>query len=216
MPAAFADLAQACAPDIAVETIAAVVSLESNFQPFAVRINSGPPLADQPATKAEAIEIATSLIADGQDVQLGLGGLGFSELHKLKLTISDAFDPCRNLKASAKLLDGYYRMAIRAGATPARAERVMLQSYYGRKDPSVGAMVTYDEQVQREASRLSARLTTLTIGQVVPEPESDGAPSREAVLSDDQVASVPSWDVFKSRRRSSVLVFQSEQPEQSK
>ncbi|MCA1409031.1 lytic transglycosylase domain-containing protein [Ensifer sp. IC3342] len=221
MPAAFTDLAQTCAPGIAVETIAAVVSVESNFQPFAVRINSGP-LADQPATKAEAIEAAISLIAEGRDVQLGLGGIGFSELKKLSLTISDVFDPCLNLKATATLLGGYYRMAIRAGATSGRAEHVMLQSYYGRKDPAVGAMAEYDEQVQSEASRLSARLTTLTIGEDVPEPGADGEPPSaqpiadgDPVQPDDQVVSVPSWDVFKSRRRSSVLVFQNEQPEQS-
>ena len=43
--------------------------------------------------------------------------------------------------AAATLLDGYYRLAVKAGADPARAEQVMLQSYYGRDDPSVGAMV---------------------------------------------------------------------------
>lgn len=63
MPAAFLDLAQTCAPIVAAETLAGVVSLESRFEPFAIRINSGVPLSEQPATKTEAIAMATSLAA---------------------------------------------------------------------------------------------------------------------------------------------------------
>ncbi|EJZ16376.1 transport secretion system IV protein, VirB1, partial [Rhizobium sp. Pop5] len=82
MAAAFVDIAQTCAPMVQVETLAGIVSLESRFQPFAIRINSGPPLAAQPASKAEAIEVATSLIADHQDIQIGLGGIGIEQLQK--------------------------------------------------------------------------------------------------------------------------------------
>lgn len=126
MAVAFVDLAQNCAPVAEITTLAAVISLESRFKPFAIRINSGPPLTSQPASKAEAIELATSLVADHQDIQIGLGGIGMEELRKLKLSISDAFDPCLNLKATATLLDGYYRLAVGAGADAARAEKVML------------------------------------------------------------------------------------------
>lgn len=222
MPVAFLDLAQTCAPIVAAETLAGVVSLESRFEPFAIRINSGAPLSEQPTTKAEAIEIATSLAAEHQDIELGLGGIGIEELGKLKLSISDAFDPCLNLQATATLLDGYYRLAVKAGADPNRAEQVMLQSYYGRDDPSVGAMVQYDEQVRQEVKRLGKTLARLTI--------SDGRQRRgvtEATVVDmavaetrdgqpaDETASAPSWDVFSSRRKSSVLVFQNSQMEQS-
>ncbi len=40
----FVDLAQQCAPQIVTETLAAVVSVESGFKPFAIRINSNYPL----------------------------------------------------------------------------------------------------------------------------------------------------------------------------
>lgn len=222
MPVAFLDLAQTCAPTVAAETLAGVVSLESRFEPFAIRINSGAPLSQQPTTKAEAIEIATSLAAEHQDIQLGLGGIGMEELRKLKLSISDAFDPCLNLQAIATLLDGYYRLAVKAGADPNQAEQVMLQSYYGRDDPSVGAMVQYDEQVRHKVKRLGKTLATLMIG--------DGEQGRgltednavdvavEQAGNDrpaDETASTPPWDVFSSRRKSSVLVFQNSQMEQS-
>ncbi|RCS22843.1 type IV secretion system protein VirB1 [Phyllobacterium salinisoli] len=222
MPVAFVDLAQICAPLIAVETLAGVVSLESRFEPFAIRVNSGAPLSQQPTTRVEAIEIATSLAAGQQDIQLGLGGIGMAELRTLKLSISEAFDPCLNLHGTATLLDGYYRLAVKAGADPKRAEQLMLQSYHGR-DPSVGAMVKYDAQVRREIKRLGQTLATLTIGdggqgrrvtkQNAPDVDVEAAGHDQPVK---QSAATPSWDVFSSRRRSSVLVFQNSQLEQSK
>ncbi|OWV71180.1 type IV secretion system protein VirB1 [Rhizobium sp. R339] len=218
MGAAFVEIAQTCAPVVQVQTLAGVVSLESRFQPFAIRINSGPPLATQPASKAEAIEVATSLIADRQDIQIGLGGIGIEPLQKLKLSIADAFDPCLNLKATATLLDGYYRAALRKG-DPAQAKRVMLQSYYGRDDPSLGAMVRYDEQVRQEAKRLSPMLSSLVIG----DPDSragPGVPTQDEAApalakQSSQTAEAASWDVFSSGRQSSVLVFQNDRSEQS-
>lgn len=221
MPVAFLDLAQTCAPIVAAERLAGVVSLESRFEPFAIRINSGAPLLEQSTTKAEAIAIATSLAAERQDIQLGLGGIGMEELRKLKLSISDAFDPCLNLQATATLLDGYYRLAVKAGADPNRAEQVMLQSWYGRDDPSVGAMIQYDEQVRQEVKRLGKTLATLTIddGGEGRGPETTAADVAVGAQSDDapveHTASAPTWDVFSSRRRSSVLMFQNSQMEQS-
>lgn len=227
MPVAFFDLAQTCAPFVASETLAGVVSLESRFAPFNIRINTGRPLTSQPISKSEAIEIATSLAAERHDIQLGLGGIGMEELRKLRLSVSDAFDPCLNLQATATLLDGYYRLAVKAGADPARAEQVMLQSYYGRDDPSVGAMVNYDDQVRREIKRLEPTIARLTITDTG---EGRGTDDTVTSTAADVVAEVvaenteqkitstafaPSWDVFKSRRRSSVLVFQNNQMEQS-
>ncbi|EJK83696.1 lytic transglycosylase domain-containing protein [Rhizobium sp. AP16] len=221
MAVAFTDLAQTCAPAIAIETLAAVVSLESQFQPFDIRVGESSSLHEQPKSKAEAIETATALMAEHQDVQLGLGGIGIAELRKLDLSIADAFDPCLNLKATATLLDGYYRLAVRAGATRQQAERVMLQSYYGRSDPSVGKMAQYDDQVKSEAKRLSKMLSAIAIGQsvgrpTVPEPQtSDPSLNGEERPLPERSANPPSWDVFHAARQSSALVFQNDQPEQS-
>ncbi|WP_434714216.1 transglycosylase SLT domain-containing protein (plasmid) [Rhizobium sp. YTUHZ045] len=222
MAAAFIDIAQACAPMVEVETLAAVVSVESGFQPLAIRINSGPPLVDRPASKAEAIEVATSLMADRQDIQVGLGGLGIEALQKLDLSLADAFDPCLSLKATATFLDGYYREALRVGDDPARAETVMLRSYYGRDDPSVGAIVRYDEQVRQERKRLSPLLASLSIAGTddqLPSAPSPQDQPRQAPLKQAshpaEAAEAEPWDVYNSRRRSSALVFQNDRLEQS-
>lgn len=221
MAVSFTDLAQTCAPATAIETLAAVVSLESQFQPFDIRVGGTSSLHEQPKSKAEAIETATALMAEHQDVQLGLGGIGIAELRKFDLSIADAFDPCLNLKATATLLDGYYRLAVRAGATQQQAERVMLQSYYGRSDPSVGKMAQYDDQVKSEAKRLSKMLSAIAIRQsvgrpTVPEPQtSDPSLNGEERPLPERSATPPSWDVFHAARQSSALVFQNDQPEQS-
>ncbi|EJZ19862.1 transport secretion system IV protein, VirB1 [Rhizobium sp. Pop5] len=137
----------------------------------------------------------------------------------MKLSVADAFDPCLNLKATATLLDGYYRVALRAGNDPAQAETVMLQSYYGRDDPSLGAMIKYDEQVRRETKRLSPMLASLAIGEpdgpVRPgkQPQDEAPPALAKQSS--QTAAAASWNVFSSRRQSSVLVFQNDRSEQS-
>ncbi|MFS2180019.1 type IV secretion system protein VirB1 [Rhizobium pisi] len=219
MAVAFMDLAQNCAPMVEIRTLAAVISLESGFKPFAIRINSGPPLEPQPTSKAEAIELATSLVADQQDIQIGLGGIGETELRRLKLSISDAFDPCQNLKATATLLDGYYRLALRAGADAIQAEKVMLQSYYGRDDPSVGEMINYDEQVRQEMVRLPSDLASLAIAEPREEaPRADRPATGEASPPAQflpQSGEAASWDVFNARRSYQVLVFKNERSEQS-
>ncbi|NTF50327.1 type IV secretion system protein VirB1 [Rhizobium rhizogenes] len=220
MAVSFTDLAQTCAPAIAVETLAAVVSLESQFQPFDIRVSGSPSLHEQPTSKAAAIETATALMAEHQDVQLGLGGIGIAELRKFDLSISDAFDPCLNLRATATLLDGYYRLAVHAGATLQQAERVMLQSYYGRSDPSIGKMARYEYQVHSEAKRLSRTLSAIAIGPAgrpsVPEPQTSDPPlNGEERPLPERSAKPPSWDVFHAARQSSALVFQNDQEEQS-
>ncbi|WP_407977264.1 lytic transglycosylase domain-containing protein [Brucella pseudogrignonensis] len=223
METIFVDLAQQCAPQIVTETLAAVVSVESGFKPFAIRINSNYPPTNQPRTEAEAIETASILIADGIDIDLGLAGINAGDLGKLGLSVSDAFDFCLNLKASASLLESYYRVAVEAGATDAQAEVVMLRSYYGHGDPSLGEMVGYDTRVLAERKRLVERLKTIEITQ-----EQASGTQRRDRTADHSVSSdtgatlhsrsrseppAPKWDVFSSGRRSSVLVFSNDQQE---
>ncbi|MEO4002101.1 lytic transglycosylase domain-containing protein [Mesorhizobium sp. CAU 1732] len=224
MPVAFVDLAQQCAPQITVETLAAIVSVESAFRPFAIRINSDHPLADPPRTRAEAIETATILIAEGVDIDLGLTGLPARDLPRLGLSVGDSFDFCMNLKASATLLDGYYRVAVGDGASAAEARVAMLRAWYGRGDASIGEMVGYDTKVLAEQSRLSGHLDRLEITVVAGEGSAAGQADlegRNAAANSPQARpneqgssdAAPRWDVFGSGRRSSVLVFSNQHKE---
>jgi type IV secretion system protein VirB1 len=222
MPVAFLDLAQNCAPQIATETIAAVVSVESGFRPFAIRINTDHPLAEQPKTKAEAIKTATILISEGHDIDLGLGGINSGNLGRLGLSVSDTFDFCLNINASGALLEGYYQVALQGGATTAQAEAVMLRSYFGNGDASVGEMVGYDKKVVAERERLSSQLDTIEIVEAQALPTRERAGESSAATGESgpaeksqqrSQASVPRWDVYNAGRQSSVLVFSNEQKE---
>lgn len=219
MPVVFIDLAQQCAPQIAVETLAAVVSVESGFQPFSIRINSDYPLAEQPRSRSEGIETATILIAEGHDIDLGLAGVNSGDLGRLGISVADSFDFCLNLKASATLLTSYYQVALQNGATDAQAQTVMLRSYYGRGDASAGEMVGYEKQVAAEREKLAERLATIEIAEVpstetsVADRAGDSNAAADATTepsSPPSQAAIPQWDVFNPGRRSSVLVFSKE------
>lgn len=219
MPVAFADLAQSCAPTVQIETLAAVVSLESGFSPFTIRINTGIPLRAPPTNKVEAIELATTLIAQRQDIALGLGGISTEDLGGLGLTVADAFEPCLNLKATARLLDRYYRVAIERGARPAEATVVMLRAYYGRGDASVGEMAGYEKNVREEAERLAPKLATLalpgprTTNSSEPPPKPASVQPASPSAAEQRQAKPAPWDVYAAGRRSSALVFQNQQQE---
>lgn len=214
----FVDLAQSCAPMIAVETLAGIVSLESGFSPFNIRTNSDLPLKTQPASKSEAVQTATELAAQHQDIQLGLSGLRIEDLEKLNMSVSDAFEPCLNLKATATLLKGYYRFALRLGDDEAQAHTSMLQSFFGQGDPSLGAVVKYDSQVKHEIDRLKPIMTELVVSaplhgddqmasRVTPSIASDIA-AENSIQPEATKPASPSWDVFNRQWQSSTLVFQ--------
>lgn len=215
-PVAFAELAQSCAPMVAVETLAAVVSIESGFSPFAIRINTDhrPPAAV--SSKREAIQSATALVAAGADIDLGLGGINVSTLQRLGVSIADAFDSCTNLKITGTLLDRYYRAAVRSGASTAVAERTMLNAYYGNGETEGGESSGFDRQVLSERDKLAPDIARLTIGPVIatgafarPGPASAKAVRDADIVGGGKTARTrPGWDVFGAHRNSSTLVFE--------
>lgn len=224
----FVDLARHCAPAVQVETLAALVSVESGFNPLAIRVNTSRPLQQQPATKAEAVQVATALMAEGHDIDLGLGGVNGTDLRKGGLTIGEAFEPCTNLKATATLLQSHYRAAVARGASDPEARRQMVVAYYGRGDMEPGTLVRFEERVRREAKRLAPELSTIRVKADrtdLPALEVTGAPTApstaaEAGPKEARVAApaapeperprtppAPRWDVFAATRGSSVLIF---------
>lgn len=116
----FLSLAQECAPWVAPQTMAAIVKTESAFRPLAIGVNGGAKLARQPENKEEAVVTAKWLISNGYSVDLGLGQVNSFNLPKIGLSIDDAFDPCKNVAAAARILQGYYQVARgRAGGEQA-------------------------------------------------------------------------------------------------
>lgn len=155
-PALVLALAVQCAPRVAPETVLAVAHAESALDPLAIGVNDGAPVRLRPQTPAEAAGLARDLIAQGRDIDLGLGQINVRNLARLGLTLEAAFDPCQNLAASARILEeGYRRGVARVGAGQP-ALRIAL-SYYNTGDPQRGERNGYVRRVVAHAHPRSSR-----------------------------------------------------------
>ncbi|WP_118181170.1 lytic transglycosylase domain-containing protein [Paraburkholderia phosphatilytica] len=103
MPAAFLLLAQQCAPDVAPGTMAAIVRVESSFNPWAIGVVHAH-LVRQPANLAQARATARALDAAGWNYSAGLAQVNRSNWSRLGLSERTVFESCRNLAAGATIL----------------------------------------------------------------------------------------------------------------
>jgi type IV secretion system protein VirB1 len=175
------DLAQACAPAVAASTLLAVAQAESGYEPLAIGVNGRRPARIIAPSKGEAITIAERLIAAGGAPDLGLAQINARNLAWLGLTVADAFDPCRNLAASARVLAaGYDRAGPQPGAEQAALRTAL--SYYNTGDPQRGFHNGYVAKV------------TAAVGRIVPALQ-PGAPQTSAA-EPTPAPPPPAWDVF--------------------
>lgn len=93
-------ITSSCSPDIHPAIVNAIVKTESGFNPFAIGVNRGAGyLAKQPTSYDEAVSVAKQLLANGADIDMGLGQINSANMKWLNLTVEQAFHPCSNLKA---------------------------------------------------------------------------------------------------------------------
>ena len=125
--AAIFALASQCAPNVAPQTVLAIVQTESQGRPFAINVNGGSqPLAQ--ANAASAVETAQRYIAVGYSVDLGLGQINSRNMRWLGLTWETVFDPCTNIAALGRVLTQNYSASI-PGRDPQSALRIALSLY---------------------------------------------------------------------------------------
>ncbi|MEO8112766.1 MAG: conjugal transfer protein, partial [Phenylobacterium sp.] len=110
----------------------------------------------------------------------GIAQINVANLDRLGLSLADAFDPCANLAASARVLADGYRRAAPAAGEEQRGLRTAL-SYYNTGHPDRGLRNGYVTKVVAAAARLSPAAT----------PARAVAPPR---------AEPPAWDVFGRAR----------------
>ncbi len=190
-------LAQACAPSVAPMTLASVLRVESGFDPLVIGINTPRHARIAPKSAAEAIATAGRLIAAGDSIDLGLGQINSRNLAWLGLSVADAFDPCRNLAASARVIAaGYDRAGPRPGAEQAALRTAL--SYYNTGDPQRGIRNGYVAKVTAAAGRIVPAL------QPDP-PQSPAAEPKPARL-------LPAWDVFGNATRPTATVVFNTRP----
>jgi len=126
----FMALAQQCAPTVAPQTMAAVIQVESTFNPYAIGVVGGR-LQRQPKTHAEAVATAKALEADGWNFSVGAAQVNRYNLPKYSLSYEEAFEPCASLRAGSKILEDCYTRALpRVNSEPQRALQLAFSCYY--------------------------------------------------------------------------------------
>lgn len=125
----FVALTAECAPWVAPQTMAAIVRTESQFKPFAININGSAKLERQPRSKEEAIATAKWLLNNNYNIDMGLGQVNSVNLKKTNLSVEDAFDPCKNLAASATILQWNYESASKKIPDQQAALKAAISAY---------------------------------------------------------------------------------------
>jgi type IV secretion system protein VirB1 len=148
--AAFLALTQQCAPAVAPATMAAVVRVESGFNPYAIGVVHGR-LLRQPASLDEAVATTRALDVSGWNYSVGLAQVNRSNWTRFGLTPATVFDPCRNLAAGAAILEGCFERAKRARVQVQDALRAAL-SCYASGDFSSGFRTGYVQRVVAQAA----------------------------------------------------------------
>ena len=100
----FAALAQTCAPAVHPLTMAAIVHVESEFNPYAIGVVGGR-LVRQPRNLAEAVATAQSLEKAGYNFSVGVAQVNRYQLAGHGLDYTRAFDACASLRAGAEILE---------------------------------------------------------------------------------------------------------------
>lgn len=146
--AAFLALALDCASTVAPDTMLPIARVESAFNTLAIHDNTAK-RSFAPETEQDAVTIATNLIvAQGHSVDLGLMQINSANLPRLSMSIPEAFDACKSIKAGARVLSEAYQSALRAAL-----------SVYNTGDRQRGFANGYVARIEQAASRVPSLAT---------------------------------------------------------
>ena len=128
-------LASQCAPNVAPQTVLAIVHTESRGQPLALNVDGAKQPA-RPKNTVDAIATAQRYVAARYSVDLGLGQINSRNMRRLGLTWDNVFDPCTNIAALGRVLSESFR-SVADERHPQTALRLAL-SMYNTGSPSRG------------------------------------------------------------------------------
>lgn len=117
-----------CAPAAPPHTMAAIVQVESGGDPLAIGDNTRR-ASYHPNTRESAIRLARRLLAAGHSLDLGIAQINDANLARLRLTLSNVFDPCVNVAAGARVLAENYAVAAQSFGPGAEALRHAIGMY---------------------------------------------------------------------------------------
>jgi type IV secretion system protein VirB1 len=142
-------LAFLCYPQVAPETMSAVVKHESRANPYLIYINGPARLSRQPTSAEEAIEVARRLDAAGLNFDSGVGQINSSNVKKFDASWEEVFNPCGNLRLAERVLVDCYARAGSDGSEQDRLGRAL--SCYNTGDHKSGFANGYVQRVYAAA-----------------------------------------------------------------
>lgn len=145
----FVGLAQRCAPQVDPHTLAAIVSVESAYNPYAIGVVGGR-LVRQPASLAQALATIDMLERRGYNFSLGLAQVNRYNLARFNETTESIFEPCTNLRVAASILGECFARATHEGGDEQFALRKAISCFYSGNF-STGFTAGYVERVVSHA-----------------------------------------------------------------
>lgn len=127
--ALFTLMAQHCAPSVDHRTLAAVVSVESGRNPFAIGVVGGH-LVRQPKNHDEAVATAEALEQGGWNFSVGIAQVNKNNLTRNGVSYEQAFDTCKNLNLGAQILQDCFKRALVKFPDQQTALQASLSCYY--------------------------------------------------------------------------------------
>jgi type IV secretion system protein VirB1 len=208
--AAILGLASQCAPNVAPQTVAAIVHTESRGNPFALNVNRSRQPAPQ-LTAADAVATAQRYVASGYSVDLGLGQINSRNMRKLGLTWATVFDPCTNIAALGQILTQSY-LAVIGGRQPQTALRLAISLYNtgstsrgfrnGYVAKVVGNAGVADGSIADEFESVASLISNASTRDAI---ASENLPKRERPL----LRTPPAWNLFERAAYNREAVSQS-------
>lgn len=123
------DVIQQYAPNVAPQTIVAIIQVESGGNQYGVGINGPVRRHIRPKSTKEAAAEARRWISRGYSVDVGLMQINSRNLQRLGIPLERAFDPAINIQVGAKILVGNYRQAIKFYGPGQNALKAALSAY---------------------------------------------------------------------------------------
>ncbi|MCU7800871.1 MAG: lytic transglycosylase domain-containing protein [gamma proteobacterium symbiont of Lucinoma myriamae] len=125
----FLALAQQCAPKVAPTTMARIVNVESNYNPYAIGVVNGH-LTRQPKNLNEAVATVKALVAKDWNFSVGLAQVNRYNLTKYNVSYEQAFDPCTSLRIGSKILEKCFVRAKKRTENAQTALESAFSCYY--------------------------------------------------------------------------------------
>lgn len=170
------------ASEVPAANVAAVVRQESRFHPYAIR-DETTDRSYYPDTREDAEALAVRLTAQGH--LLGVGLMQLTPPANFGLSIAEAFDPCKNMKAGAELLAANFKLEWQA--------LMRALSRYNSGSPTRAE--AYAKRVFAQAQR-NARMPSLALAPLIDAPVPPGPAKPRHAPPAPKPPCAPTWDVW--------------------